>query len=181
MTELIRNAPAGNIFPTPADIHTPEITAQHVKELARYCGAELVGIAQAGDQQRQQSGRLSVRRTLRRARRVRSARIAGHWRPGAGAKRPVYYLRVERVDQRTGLSRQCRACTWRLKRLPPRLALARSMPKADWSRRNSAPRCISPTRSAPTCRSPRTAKRHARLGHMPAHALFGIAIVSCHF
>jgi hypothetical protein len=45
VTELIRNAPAGNIFPTPADIHTPEITAQHVKELARYCGAELVGIA----------------------------------------------------------------------------------------------------------------------------------------
>ena len=45
VTELIRNAPAGNVFPTPADIHTPEITAQHVKELARYFGAELVGIA----------------------------------------------------------------------------------------------------------------------------------------
>ena len=45
VTELIRNAPAGNVFPTPADIHTPEITAQHVKELARYLGADLVGIA----------------------------------------------------------------------------------------------------------------------------------------
>jgi hypothetical protein len=45
VTELIRNAPAGNIFPTPADIHTPEITAQHVKDMARYFGAELVGIA----------------------------------------------------------------------------------------------------------------------------------------
>jgi hypothetical protein len=45
VTELIRNAPAGNVFPTPADIHTPEITAQHVKDLARYLGAELVGIA----------------------------------------------------------------------------------------------------------------------------------------
>ena len=45
VTELIRNAPAGNIFPTPADIHTPEVTAQHVKDLARYFGAELVGIA----------------------------------------------------------------------------------------------------------------------------------------
>jgi hypothetical protein len=45
VTELLRNAPAGNVFPTPADIHTPEITAQHVKELARYLGAELVGIA----------------------------------------------------------------------------------------------------------------------------------------
>ena len=45
VTELIRNAPAGNIFPTPADIHTPEITAHHLKEMARYFGAELVGIA----------------------------------------------------------------------------------------------------------------------------------------
>ena len=45
VTELIRNAPAGNIFPTPADIHTPEITAHQVKELARYLGAELTGIA----------------------------------------------------------------------------------------------------------------------------------------
>ena len=45
VTELIRNAPEGNIFPTPADIHTPEVTAQHVKDLARYLGAELVGIA----------------------------------------------------------------------------------------------------------------------------------------
>ena len=44
VTELIRNAPAGNIFPTPADIHTPEITAHHLKEMARYFGAELVGI-----------------------------------------------------------------------------------------------------------------------------------------
>src|SRR5262245_50649702 len=45
VTELLRNAPAGNVFPTPADIHTPEITAQHVKELAYYLGAEQVGIA----------------------------------------------------------------------------------------------------------------------------------------
>jgi hypothetical protein len=45
VTELLRNAPAGNIFPTKADVHTPEITAQHVKEMARYFGTELVGIA----------------------------------------------------------------------------------------------------------------------------------------
>ena len=45
VTELIRNAPAGNIFPTKADIHTPEITSQHVKEMARYFGAEWTGIA----------------------------------------------------------------------------------------------------------------------------------------
>ncbi len=42
--ELIRNAPEGNIFPTKADIHTPEITSSHVKELASYLGADLVGI-----------------------------------------------------------------------------------------------------------------------------------------
>ena len=46
VTELIRNAPAGNIFPTQADIHTPEITSHHVKEMARYLGAAVVGIAQ---------------------------------------------------------------------------------------------------------------------------------------
>jgi hypothetical protein len=45
VTELIRNALAGNVFPTPADIHTPEIMAQHVKEMAQYFGAALVGIA----------------------------------------------------------------------------------------------------------------------------------------
>jgi hypothetical protein len=45
VTELIRNAPAGNIFPTKADIHTPEINTEHVKGMARYFGADLVGIA----------------------------------------------------------------------------------------------------------------------------------------
>jgi hypothetical protein len=45
VTELIRHAPAGNIFPTQADIHTPEITSQHVKDMARYFGAEWTGIA----------------------------------------------------------------------------------------------------------------------------------------
>jgi len=44
VTELIRNAPAGNIFPTKADIHRPEITSQHVKEMARYFGSEWTGI-----------------------------------------------------------------------------------------------------------------------------------------
>ena len=45
VTELIRNAPAGNIFPTQEDIHTPEISSDHVKGMARYFGADLVGIA----------------------------------------------------------------------------------------------------------------------------------------
>ncbi len=43
--DMIRRAPPGNVFPTKADIHTPEITSRHVKEMARYLGAELVGIA----------------------------------------------------------------------------------------------------------------------------------------
>jgi hypothetical protein len=46
VTELLRNAPEGNIFPTKADIHTPQITSSHVKDMARYFGAVLVGIAE---------------------------------------------------------------------------------------------------------------------------------------
>ena len=45
VTEMIRNAPDGNVFPTKAELHTPEITASHVKGMAQYFGAELVGIA----------------------------------------------------------------------------------------------------------------------------------------
>jgi len=43
--EIIRRAPEGNVFPTKADLHSPEITSSHVKEMARYLGADLVGIA----------------------------------------------------------------------------------------------------------------------------------------
>lgn len=43
--DLIRKAPAGNLFPTKAELHTPEITASHVKGMAKYFGAELIGIA----------------------------------------------------------------------------------------------------------------------------------------
>jgi hypothetical protein len=45
VTEMIRNAPEGNIFPTKAELHTPDITSSHVKDLARYLGTDLVGIA----------------------------------------------------------------------------------------------------------------------------------------
>jgi hypothetical protein len=44
VTEMIRRAPEGNIFPTKAELHTPEITSSHVREMARYLGADLVGI-----------------------------------------------------------------------------------------------------------------------------------------
>jgi hypothetical protein len=47
--ELIRNAPAGNIFPTKAELHTPEITSSHVKGMAQYFGAEMIGIAKLDD------------------------------------------------------------------------------------------------------------------------------------
>jgi hypothetical protein len=49
ITELIRSAPEGNVFPTKTELHTPEITSSHVKELARYLGAKLVGIARLED------------------------------------------------------------------------------------------------------------------------------------
>jgi len=46
--EMLRRAPEGNVFPTKADVHTPEIASRHVKEMARYLGADLVGIASLG-------------------------------------------------------------------------------------------------------------------------------------
>jgi hypothetical protein len=42
--DVIRKAPEGNVFPTKADLHTPEVTTSHVKEMARYLGADLVAI-----------------------------------------------------------------------------------------------------------------------------------------
>jgi hypothetical protein len=45
VTEMIRSAPEGNVFPTKAELHTPEITSSHVKDLARYLGTDLIGIA----------------------------------------------------------------------------------------------------------------------------------------
>jgi hypothetical protein len=47
VTEMIRSAPDGNIFPTKAELHTPEITSGHLKELAIYLGTALVGIARS--------------------------------------------------------------------------------------------------------------------------------------
>jgi hypothetical protein len=49
VTEMIRNAAEGNVFPTRAELHTPEITSSHVKGMAEYFGAELVGIAKLAD------------------------------------------------------------------------------------------------------------------------------------
>jgi len=45
VTDIIRRAPEGAVNPTKADIHSPEITSSHIKELARFLGADLVGVA----------------------------------------------------------------------------------------------------------------------------------------
>ena len=49
LVNLLRNAPEGNVFPTKADLHTPDVTANHVKDMARYLGADLVGITTLDD------------------------------------------------------------------------------------------------------------------------------------
>ncbi|MBM4263931.1 MAG: hypothetical protein FJ145_21240 [Deltaproteobacteria bacterium] len=47
--ELIRKAPPGNVFPTKTELHTPAITASHVKGMALYFGSERTGILALGD------------------------------------------------------------------------------------------------------------------------------------
>jgi len=49
VTEMIRSAPEGNVFPTKVELHTPDITSGLVKELARYLGTDLIGIARLTD------------------------------------------------------------------------------------------------------------------------------------
>jgi hypothetical protein len=41
----IRAAADGQVFPAKSETHTPEVTAQHIKELALFFGASLVGVA----------------------------------------------------------------------------------------------------------------------------------------
>ena len=50
VVEMMRKAPEGNIFPVKADLHTPEITSGHVKELATYLGADLIGVTKGNDE-----------------------------------------------------------------------------------------------------------------------------------
>jgi hypothetical protein len=50
ITEVVGKAPEGNIFPTRSDLHSPDVTASHVKELGLYLGAQVVGIADLGKQ-----------------------------------------------------------------------------------------------------------------------------------
>ena len=45
ITEMLGNQPEGAVAPVRADLHTPEITSTHIKELALYVGSDLTGIA----------------------------------------------------------------------------------------------------------------------------------------
>ncbi|MBV9580558.1 MAG: hypothetical protein JO057_18400 [Chloroflexi bacterium] len=48
VTEIIGKAPEGNVFPTPSELHSPQVMSRHVKELALYLDAQLAGIADLG-------------------------------------------------------------------------------------------------------------------------------------
>ena len=50
ITEIVAKAPEGNIFPTQSELHSPNVTARHAKELTLYLGGQLVGIADLGTQ-----------------------------------------------------------------------------------------------------------------------------------
>lgn len=50
MPEIIGKAPEGAVFPTRTELHTPEVTASHVKELALYLHAQCVGIVDLSKQ-----------------------------------------------------------------------------------------------------------------------------------
>lgn len=50
ITEIVAKAPDGNIFPTQSELHSPNVTTRHAKELTLYLGGQLVGIADLGKQ-----------------------------------------------------------------------------------------------------------------------------------
>ena len=44
LTQEALRSPGGAVNPTRADLHSPEITTDHLKQLARFLGAELIGV-----------------------------------------------------------------------------------------------------------------------------------------
>src|SRR4051794_24647951 len=48
--EIMGRAPEGNVVVTRAELHSPDVTADHVKELARYLKTDLVGIVDLSKQ-----------------------------------------------------------------------------------------------------------------------------------
>jgi len=59
-TEMMRRAPEGNFFPTKGELHTPEITSGHVKELGLYLGADIIGIAKLASESEYPFGIVTV-------------------------------------------------------------------------------------------------------------------------
>jgi hypothetical protein len=45
VAEAIRRHPEGSVYPVRSDVHSPAIMSEHIKELARFLGADLCGIA----------------------------------------------------------------------------------------------------------------------------------------
>jgi hypothetical protein len=41
----VRHAPEGAVFPVKSDVHTPEVMTDHIRQLGRFFGAALVGVA----------------------------------------------------------------------------------------------------------------------------------------
>jgi len=51
LTQEALRSPGGAVNPTRADLHSPEITTDHLKQLARFLGAELVGVVRLKGEQ----------------------------------------------------------------------------------------------------------------------------------
>jgi hypothetical protein len=43
VADAVRRLPEGDVYPIPADVHSPEVMAAHVKEFARFLGADHCG------------------------------------------------------------------------------------------------------------------------------------------
>jgi len=82
VTEMIRNAPEGNVFPTKAELHTPEITSTHLKGMAHYFGADLVGVARLDSMEKIEGYPFGVVCALR-------AQYDPRQSPGIGGQVPV--------------------------------------------------------------------------------------------
>src|SRR5262249_44709544 len=82
VTDMVRNTPEGAINPAKEEIHSPEINSSHVKELARYLGADLVGIARLSAEDAPESYPFAVVAVVRAEQDPREA-------PGIGGQVPV--------------------------------------------------------------------------------------------
>lgn len=49
INNAIREWPEGSVFPVKKDVHSPDVMSSHIKELARFFGADLTGIVRFPD------------------------------------------------------------------------------------------------------------------------------------